>query len=140
MSDTKITWTATELTHAVKELKKAVKSCSVASLPTESIRSDHTLSVSSSEIPVATLLGTIVIVPEGALPDVRYTLPAPKALISAARGKGYDIDIRNDSKQSVTILSAITGAISGPDTIEAGSGSRWHLKIEGDGYRLIRLT
>lgn len=94
----------------------------------------------SSPIPLRAFTGGVMTVPQDAVSDVRYTLPAAPAVVGV-RGANFTIYIVNNSATtvSVDVPADRTVVISGADAIAPLTGSQWHVGIEGQRYTLTRL-
>jgi hypothetical protein len=144
-SEGKLTYSNTELTHAAKIAQDDIKRLKSA-IKTSSFRRRHVLDITGNEIPAASLAGCILIVPAEVSADKMYCLPAPAAVKPYIAGRGYEIDIRNDSSKQVTLVSEHkTAKLDGGNTIGQNSGSRWYISMlpqegMGETYELVRLS
>lgn len=119
-----LTYDMRQLAHLMRQLKGSTSSIS---------RKKYILDITLDNIPTEAIYGGIIIVPEALSAEKVYKLPFSAILARPNNlGRGYEFDIRNDSKHNITIARPDGEKrifLDGPDVITANSGSRWYVNI-----------
>jgi hypothetical protein len=116
------------LTYKLRQLEAQTKALHIKIRQNRRVK--HVLDTTSNLIPEGALLDGIIIVPETLVANKTLRLPAPEALVTNSMARGYEFDVRNDSRHVVTLRAEDKGiTLDANDGVGPSGGSRWYLEI-----------